>query len=379
MLLFQAGVALLTFIAASLLVLAQGAAAIVSYHIIFAIGVVPLILGAMVHFIPVLSRSRNPPPYMHLLPIAALLGGALLNAHLIFPQTLPAGQQIGAVIVTGSMLSIVIWAYRLKKRSIGRPHPCLDWYLAALIFLLIAVGAILMSHLLPAQRAAFRLLHLHLNTLGFIGITAVGTMQVLLPTTARQQDPQTAPRMQRQLKWMIAGVAITSFGAAWSANLAWIGMTLILVSLLGVFRAWIPLYADQLFNAHGATASLGAALVGYLSAVIMGAIHPYHQAVIYPAAAFAIGFLMPLVTGAVSYLLPLWLRPGQQTDWHQTIRQHLGFGAGWRALTFLAGGVTAGLGHVAGWYLATFAASLFLAQALLLPVTWRLTILRRKL
>ncbi|OIQ77094.1 hypothetical protein GALL_412200 [mine drainage metagenome] len=77
-------------------------------------------------------------------------------------------------------------------------------------------------------------------------------------------------------------------------------------------------------------------------------------------------FLMPLVTGAVSHLLPVWLRPGRITEWHQAARMHLGYGGGLRAIIFLAGGLMVGLGDETGWYLAGFTMSIFLVQTLLL-------------
>jgi hypothetical protein len=129
---FQVAVTLLTFIAASIFVLFHGAAAIVSYHIIFAIGIVPLILGAMVHFLPVLARSKNPRILIRLLPVVALLGGLLVTSNFAFPHTAPAGHTLGAAIIIVAVASLGIWTYRLRIKAIGKPHPCLDWYLAAM-------------------------------------------------------------------------------------------------------------------------------------------------------------------------------------------------------------------------------------------------------
>lgn len=373
MLPFQAGIVLLTFLAASILTLSRGSAAIISYHIIFAIGVVPLILGAMVHFMPVLTRSKSPGKFIQLLPFTALLGGCLLTSYFVFPQTIPAGHYLGAAIIIIAVVSLGCWAYRLRSKAIGAPHPCLDWYLAALAFLFVAVGAILMGYLIPAQRAALRLLHLHINTLGFIGITALGTLQVLLPTAAQRQDPGAATRMHKHLKWVVAGTVMIACGSVWHPGLSWVGMMLIMIPFVAIFKAWLHLYAGEIFKLHGATPSLGAALCGYAVTVMLGAVHAFHHPYVSPVVAFIIAFLMPLVTGAVSYLLPLWLRPGQQTTWHQAARRHLGFGSGLRALIFLAGGVMVGLGHDIGWYLAIFTASTFLVQVLLLFILIRAT------
>jgi len=57
---FQIVVTLLTFIAITIFALLHESAAIVSYHIVFSIGIIPLILAAIVHFLPVLARSKKP-------------------------------------------------------------------------------------------------------------------------------------------------------------------------------------------------------------------------------------------------------------------------------------------------------------------------------
>ena len=371
MLPFQVAVTLLTFIAASILALSRGGAAIVSYHIIFAIGIMPLILGAMVYFVPVLARSKIPGKFVQRLPVIALLGGVLVTSYFAFPQVVPAGYIFSVAITVIAAANLVYWACRLRIKAIGSPHPCFDWYLAAMLCLFIALGAILMGYFIPSQRAALRLLHLHLNTLGFIGITALGTLQVLLPTVAQRPDAYAASRMHKHLKWVVLGTVITACGAAWHHNLAWIGMTLLAISLFGIFKSWLQLYSKDVFKLHGAAPPLAVALCGYAIALLIGAAHAHYQPHFNPIATFIIAFIMPLVTGAVSHLLPLWLRPGQQTAWHQAARKHLGFGGGLRALIFMAGGVMVGLGHGIGWYLALIAAGVFIAQTLLLFMTNR--------
>lgn len=366
MLPFQVAVTLLTFIAASVLALLRGSAAIVSYHMIFAIGVVPLIIGAMVHFVPVLARSKGPGKFIRLLPLIALLGGVLVIGYFAFPQILPFAHYLGAAIIIIAVASLWYWACRLRSKAIGTPHPCLDWYLAAMLCLFIALAAILIGYFIPSQRAALRLLHLHLNTLGFVGITALGTLQVLLPTAAQLPNPKVASHMHKHLKLVVTGTVIIACSAAWQPNLAWIGVVLLAIPLFGILKSWLQLYARDVFKVHGTAPALAAALCGYVITLVIGTAHAYHQPHFNPIATFIIAFLMPLVTGAVSYLLPLWLRPGQQTPWHQAARKHLGFGGGLRALIFLAGGVMVGLGHGIGWYLAVFTAGTFLAQTLLL-------------
>lgn len=366
MLIFQVTVTLLTLIISPIFVLLHKNAAIVNYHLLFSIGIIPLILAAMVHFIPVLARSKKPGKWIHFLPVLALGSGLLITSHFAFPQRVIAGQYLGASIDLFVTANLGVWAYHLKSKSIGTPHPCLDWYLVALLCLFIALTAIVLTYFIPSQHLAFRLLHLHLNTLGFIGFTALGTLQVLLPTATKRPDPKVASRMQQYIKWMVAGALITACSAAWNPKLAWIGFTLLVIPILGILKCSLQLYWIDIFKLNGTAPALVAALCGYIFALIIGITHAYHQADLNPISTFIIAFLMPLVTGAVSYLLPLWLRPGQQTAWHQTTRSNLARNNGLRALTFLMGGVMAGTGHEVGWTLAALTVGTFIAQTLFL-------------
>jgi hypothetical protein len=361
---FQVAVTLLALIVASGFALLRGGATIISYHIIFAIGVVPLILGAIIHFVPVLTRSKNPGKFIRALPAIALFGGVMVTMYFAFPQTLPYGYTLGASIIIITIVSLVVWAYRLRIKTIGNPHPCLNWYLAALICLLIALSAILVGYFIPSQRATLRLLHLHLNTLGFISITALGTLQVLMPTVAQRPDLHAATRMGKHFKWVVAGTFIIAFGAAWHLMLTYSGVVLLATPIFFILKSWIQLYSKEIFRIHGAAPTLAVAFCGYVIALIIGTIHGYHQLHLNPIATFIIAFIMPLVIGAVSYLLPLWLHPGQQTPWHLTARKHLGYFGSLRALILMAAGIIVGLGYEAGWYLAVFATGTFAIQTL---------------
>lgn len=367
MLPFQVAVALLAFAAAALLAL-RGTAAILVYHLVFAVGMVPLILAAMLHFVPVLARAANPPRAIRALPVVALCGGLLVAGFFAFPRWLPSGLLLGGTLIAAAVAMLAAWSLRLRIRAIGAPHPGLDWYLAAMACLFLALLAVLAGQFIPGQRAALRLLHLHLNTLGFIGITALGTLQVLLPTSANRPDPAAAPRMRRQLKWAATGALLVAGGAAWHPWLAWGGLLALAAVVLTIARAWLQLYANEIFAWHGATPSLAAALLGYAATLALGATHGSHAGSLNPVGMFIAAFLMPLVTGAASQLLPLWLRPGRQTGWHQSARSRLSNGGATRALTFLAAGSAIASGQHWGWLLALLGAGLFIVQALSLTL-----------
>lgn len=245
---------------------------------------------------------------------------------------------------------------------LGRPHPCLAWYEAALFCLVLALLAILAAALWPQQWIALRNVHLHLNTLGFVGLTAFSTLAVLLPTATGKSDAGAVVRLRGDLVWAFLATGMIAIGAGWYAPLAVLGALGWSVPLVRMAAVWLRLYRDDILAWHGAAPLLAAAFAGFTCSLLAGA-----AAMAYPAAspvsAFVVGFLPPLITGAATQLLPVWLRPGPQGAWHARLRSQLGRHGGIRALFFCIGGIVAGAGREWGGALGLAALSWFILQA----------------
>lgn len=329
-------------------------------HLALAMGVMPLIFGAMTHFVPVLTRSATPHISVQLIAMFMLATGILT----VFSFTAANQAYYPAALLALAAAAVFIgWIISRTSNPLNKPHPCLHWYLAALACLMLALAAIAAMMLWPEQRLALKRLHLHLNTLGFVGLTAIATLQVLLPTAASRFDPQAANRLRQDLKWALAGTLLVACGAAWFKPLAWLGAILWAVPLIRLGKAWFALYLNEIRHLHGAVPSLAAALAGFAAALLFGALHAGGLlSSTHTAHAFILAFLFPLVTGAASQLLPVWLRPGRQTPWHALTRQKLGKAGGIRGMLFLAGGLMLGLGWRNGIWLAVAALIAFLLQ-----------------
>lgn len=339
-------------------------------HLALAIGAMPLIMGAMLHFAPVLTRSGAPAAPLRLLPWLAQGGGVIVTLAFIFPAFLVIGRNLAALLALAAAAALAVWMWRRGQQTLGQPHPGLNWYLAALACLVLALLAVIAMSLWPEHYLALKRLHLHLNTLGLIGLTAIGTVQVLLPTATGKPDMQVAGRLRGDLKYAFAATLLVAVGAAWGswtilAGLAWVGLALWLFPLCRLMVAWLKLYRRDIFNWHGAAPSLAVAPFGLVLALLFGALH---GGGLVPASgvahAFIFAFLLPLVTGAVSQLLPIWLRPGAQTPWHGEMRRQLGRWGGIRALLFLGGGLAAAVGWRAGIAAAVLGLMLFVGQLL---------------
>lgn len=339
-------------------------------HLALAVGAMPLILGAMSHFVPVLTRSREAEPAVGIMLLAVLGAGLLAFAQFavrLFPFAASAAAGVALLAAAG----FARWARQRGKAALGSPHPCLYWYLAALACLVLALAAIPAMDAWPAQRLLLKRFHLHLNTLGFIGLTAFGTLQVLLPTVAGRPDARAAQRLRSDLPYAFAGTLLIAVGAAGLPWLALAGLTLWLVPVVRLASAWYG-FRHEILRATGAAPLLATALAGFACALIDGGLHgtSLHDPVA-GAHLYIFSFLFPLVSGAAGHLLPLWLQPGRQTAWHDAARRCLTFGSGARALLFLAGGLLLAAGYRWGVYLALAGLAAFLPL-----VIW--VVLRRK-
>jgi len=351
------GITLAAIAAGQLLSAAPRLPPAVLLHLVFAVGILPLILGSISWFTPVLTRSG--PPEMATLgpPLLALAAGLLLLYALagrfqIYP--------FAASLALAAVLWISWWVRGRAIKSFGAPHPGLLWYRLALGALALGLAAILLGTLWPSQWLPLRRLHLHLNLLGFIGLTALGTWRVLLPTVSGFSDPTAASWLQRQWRPLIAGTLLIAIGAAWWPPLSLICLLLWIFPLSGLLKHPLLTHRNTLATRHGAAPSLTLALQGLWLVLLAGTGHAMQFTTAAPVTnAFILMFLLPLVTGAATHLLPLWFHP-ESTSRQQAMRQKIGQFGGLRGLAFLAAGLFTLLGIGWGWVLAAMALTQFL-------------------
>jgi hypothetical protein len=340
-----------------------------TFHIAFAAGALPLICGAIIHFVPVLTRGGPPARAIHLLPLILQMAGVATPLGLagVLPQW---SLHAAATLTAAAAFTLFFWTSRRLRSTLGAPHPGARWYGAALLCLFLAVSLVPVWLAIPELRPVLRLFHLHLNTLGFIGLAALGTLPVLLPTTLGRPEPDAGNRLLRDLPWAVAGAVLVSAGAAFAIQ--W--LTLPGALLLGwvVMRnllAWQRAFGIHSIVGAGGTASLGGATVGFLLLLLHGISHSLGWAAARPVlAAYVALFLLPLVTGALSHLLPVWRYPGVTSSRRAAMTQRLAQGGRWRALLFLAGGLLLAFDQGSGIY--SVAAGLALFVLALIRAFW---------
>ena len=344
-------------------------------HLAFALGIVPLIFAAMLHFVPVLTRTGDPEAGVKRLPLWAQLAG--LVAVVAMQGWLPRGWlHAAAAVDLIFVLILLVWISQRMRRCLGAPHPGTRWYVAALAALLLALLAVLAMPVIPDAWGALRRLHLHLNTLGLVGLAALGTLPVLLPTALGKPDPQAAVWLRRRLWPAVAAILLLAVGAAISWPLAVPGAAIMLVLALGLFGQWARCFGLRTLATDGVSASLLAAVLGLILLLAAGTLHGMGVLAALPVLlAWVVGFLLPLVTGALSQLLPVWRWPGPQIPARHAMRARLAAGGVWRGGGFLiaAGLLLAGANLAAalvlGGTLAIFVVNL--AQAIRVPRSTR--------
>lgn len=373
MLVYLGGCAVLAFAAAVVAALATVPPA-PTFHLAFAAGAMPLVFGAVIHFVPVLTRSGKPPRAIRLLPLP--VQGAGVATPLALAGILPYWSLHAAASVAAlAALAMIAWISRCLRATLGAPHPGARWYGAAMLCLFFAVSLVPVWLALPGLRAPLRLFHLHLNTLGFIGLAALGTLPVLLPTALGRPDAQAAVRLRRDLLPASAGALLVAAGAAGAPWLALPGAVLLLWVTGRNLLAWQRGFGWRKIGRDGAALPLAGATAGFALLLLLGAAHGLGWLPARPAiAGFAALFLLPLVTGALSQLLPVWRHPGPDSPRRRALRERLAWGGGWRAALFGAGGIllacdvpAGAAGAAAG--LAFFAANLLRAFRLDRPGT----------
>jgi hypothetical protein len=146
--------------------------------------------------------------------------------------------------------------------------------------------------------------------------------------------------LRSDLKWALAGSLALATGQAWLQPLAWLGGALWAWVLGRMWISWVRLYRSRIFGWHGAAPLLAAASTGFacaLSGTLVGSGAPLSL--------FLPGFLMPLLAGAASQLLPVWSGPGRSSAWQSQSRQCMTCWNGVRALLFLTTALLALCGY----------------------------------
>ncbi|MEO8410306.1 MAG: hypothetical protein ABI478_07015, partial [Propionivibrio sp.] len=111
-------------------------------------------------------------------------------------------------------------------------------------------------------------------------------------------------------------------------------------------------------------ASLLVALAGFMLLLLGGVAHTFGWLTGRDAVpGFFAAFLLPLATGALTQLLPVWRHPGRRTQERDRMHAQMIRGGLLRSLLFLVGGAWLALGYAEGVWLVIAGLLMFLHAA----------------
>lgn len=221
---------------------------------------------------------------------------------------------IGALVIGAMVAWHGIYLMGQVRRALpSRFGVTIRFYIVAA--LLLPLGALLGAmvacpSLNGTLHSQFLLAHEAVNVLGFVGITVVGTLVTFWPTMLRTKMVDKAlAHSVRALYLMCGGVALTLVGALFGLRpVAVAGLVVYLLGMLLVAWVMVRTLRTKRPNEYPPM-SVGMGfcwfLVGVVATIVMVATTPFAQLdmrAVTPI--FVVGFLLQVLLGAMSYLLP---------------------------------------------------------------------------
>ena len=221
---------------------------------------------------------------------------------------------IGALVIGAMVAWHGVYLMGQVRRALpSRFGVTIRFYIVAA--LLLPLGALLGAmvaypSLNGTLHSQFLLAHEAVNVLGFVGITVVGTLVTFWPTMLRTKMVDRAlAHSVRALYLMCGGVALTLVGALFGLRpVAVAGLVVYLLGLLLVAGVMVRTLRTKRPNEYPPM-SVGMGfcwfLVGVVATIVMVATTPFallDMRAVTPI--FVVGFLLQVLLGAMSYLLP---------------------------------------------------------------------------
>ncbi len=342
-------------------------------------------LGAMTHAVIVWSRHfasallKTRPDEAAERRQTWRLGGVSVGALLVLlgvPTTQWWLVVVGAVVVSAAALSHGIELARDLKRALpGRFRIAVRYYVAAAACLPVGIGfgVALAFGLDDHWHANLLIAHTMTNLLGWIGLTVVGTLVTFWPTVLRaRMDDRSEGLAIQALPILLGGLTVVVVGALTGLReVVLLGLAVYAIGLLWWGRSLLaPLRRKP--PREFAPASIGLASLWAVVALVATGIHvaatdDQQLADGYPmlASIWVVGFLVQLVTGALSYLIPSVIGGGPRVvragaawfDRFATVR-----------LVVINGGLLLWLAPMPGWVNVVVSVVVLAAMAAFLPL-----------
>lgn len=233
----------------------------------------------------------------------------------------PAAGVAGAVVLFAAVVAHLVWmAGRLRAALPTRLAVTVRYYLAAATALLVGIpvgaGMLVVD---DATRPRLLLFHAHVNLLGWVTLTVLGTLLTLWPTVLRTRMAEDAVRAATvALPLAVTGLALLGTGLlGWWRTLAGAGLALFTVAALVALRPTVTATRGRppaSFASWSIAAAAGWLLVALAvdAATLLPAANPAGAADRFGAVLLPllVGFVAQVLVGALTHLLPVVLGGG---------------------------------------------------------------------
>lgn len=221
----------------------------------------------------------------------------------------------GATVVGGSLLfhaCYLAWQFRTSSRGQRYRHIVIAYVLAACCLPVGAVfGAMMAAGVGSPLKDQLLLAHLVVNLLGFVGLTAMGSLMVIFPTIWRTGAGKEL--IVEALALCTTGVVVASGAALFDApKLAGMGLLLYAAGWALAAVSWVhsvrTVLQDPRDRISFSAASVAMAPLWLFYGIISTAIHAFQADAVLdidlPTLPLVVGFAAQLLLGVMSYLLP---------------------------------------------------------------------------
>jgi len=269
------------------------------------------------HFADTLTRRQAPTGRAGLgIRLALQTAGALAVTAGMLLDVLPLVVVGASAVALAVIAHATLLAVQLRRSLPARFAPLVRYYVAAALVFLGGIALGVAMTLLGSAETTDRLVtgHLVLNAYGWIGLTALGTLVLLWPTVLHARVQQSADAAgRRALPLLVAGLVVAAAGPLVGVRpLVTLGMVIWIVGavLIGV-EGWRQARAmpPGTFAGYSLASAYGWLLVAAITLAVQAvtsddwaSLREGYLIVLGPLVA---GFAVQLVTGALSYLLPI--------------------------------------------------------------------------
>jgi len=224
---------------------------------------------------------------------------------------------VGASVVAAAILAhAVVLFLQLRRALPSRFGPLVRYYVAAAVVFLggIAIGATMSAAGDPDLTDRLVTAHLVLNAYGWIGLTALGTLVLLFPTVLHARMADTADAGARfALPVLVAGLVVAASGPLLDLRLlVTLGMAIWIVGAARIgIEGWRQARSmpPGTFAGWSLAAAYGWVVIAAASLAVIAAISPdwvtLRESYLMVLGPLVAGFAVQLLTGAMSYLLPV--------------------------------------------------------------------------